>query len=251
MKWKVKLGLEARPETVVTRLVWATGYYVNEDYFVRDMRIESMPAHLHRGQCLIGPGGDVRLKREDEKKIGIWQWDKVAFAGSREWNGLRVLMALMNNGDLKDENNSVYRDGSRHIYMVSDLGASFGSAVRSWPRARQRQPQFVRPLEVHPPYHAGHRRFPSARAAHVRLPGKSQGIFSRVHLEHLGRNLPRADPNGGANSWRASLRHRSTMRSVPPAILPMRSLDIVRTRRHGKSASNGHASVRSKTFRKT
>ena len=28
VKWKVKLGLEARPETVATRLVWAVGYFV-------------------------------------------------------------------------------------------------------------------------------------------------------------------------------------------------------------------------------
>src|ERR1700730_11785058 len=31
MKWKVKLGIEARPETVATRITWAVGYYANED----------------------------------------------------------------------------------------------------------------------------------------------------------------------------------------------------------------------------
>ena len=34
MKWRVKLGVEARPETVASRLVWAVGYYANEDYFL-------------------------------------------------------------------------------------------------------------------------------------------------------------------------------------------------------------------------
>ena len=33
VKWKVKLGSEARPETVASRLVWAVGYFANEDYF--------------------------------------------------------------------------------------------------------------------------------------------------------------------------------------------------------------------------
>ena len=197
VKWKVKLGLEARPETVVTRLVWAAGYCVNEDYFMRDMRIAGMPAHLHRGQKLIGPGGEVhnvRLKREDEKKIGIWQWDKVAFASSREWNGLRVLMALVNNWDLKDINNSVYREGSQHVYMVSDLGASFGSASRTWPRDRAKdnltsysRSKFISRI--------------GPDTVDFQVPGRPtfvylvdpKAYFMRVHLEHLGRNVPRAD----------------------------------------------------------
>ncbi|MGA3041256.1 MAG: hypothetical protein ABSF54_10770 [Bryobacteraceae bacterium] len=197
VKWKVKLGMEARPETAVTRLAWAVGYYVNEDYFVRDMRIADMPAHLHRGQKLVGPGGEVhnvRLKREDEKKIGIWQWDKVEFAGSREWNGLRVLMALVNNWDLKDENNAIYGDGSQRIYMVSDLGASFGSASRTWPRDRAKdnldsysRSTFIRRI--------------GPDTVDFQVPGRPtflylvdpKSYFMRVHLEHLGRNVPRAD----------------------------------------------------------
>src|ERR1700747_2127692 len=34
VKWKVKLGSEARPETVASRLTWGVGYFANEDYFV-------------------------------------------------------------------------------------------------------------------------------------------------------------------------------------------------------------------------
>src|SRR5713101_7817864 len=37
VKWKVKLGEEARPETVASRLVWAVGYFTNEDYFLSDL----------------------------------------------------------------------------------------------------------------------------------------------------------------------------------------------------------------------
>ena len=38
------------------------------------------------------------------------------------------MMALINNWDLKDVNNAIYRgkDGEL-VYMVSDLGASFGT----------------------------------------------------------------------------------------------------------------------------
>jgi hypothetical protein len=193
----VKLGIEARPETLATRLVWAAGYYVNEDYFVRQIQINGLPAHLHRGQKLIGPDGtahNVRLKREDEKKIGIWEWDKVGFAGSREWNGLRVLMALIGNWDLKDVNNSVYRQASKSVYMVSDLGASFGSAGVSWPISRAKDnltsythSKFIRRLgpdavDFQAPARPGFVRIVSPRA-----------YFARIHLEHLGRNVPRAD----------------------------------------------------------
>jgi len=197
VKWKVKLGLEVRPETAATRLVWAAGYYVNEDYLVREIQIDGVPAHLHRGQKLIGPGGtahNVRLKREDEKKVGIWQWDKVAFAGSREWNGLRVLMALIGNWDLKDVNNSVYREASQSVYMVSDLGACFGTAGVSWPIDRAKDnltsyshSKFIRRIgpdtvDFQAP----------ARPSFERLVDP-KAYFARIHLEHLGRNVPRAD----------------------------------------------------------
>src|SRR5579859_897592 len=66
VKWKVKLGAEARPETVSSRLVWAVGYSTNEDYFMPVLHVESLPARLHRGQNFVGPRGtvqNVRLKR--------------------------------------------------------------------------------------------------------------------------------------------------------------------------------------------
>lgn len=140
MKWKIKLGAEARPETVASRLVWAVGYCADEDYFLREVVVKGMPLHLHRGQHLVGANGtvrDVRLKREqdDRKKIGNWQWRDNPFTGTRELNGLRVLMAVINNWDLKDVNNAIL-EPKRHdptvadelVYEVSDLGGSFGSA---------------------------------------------------------------------------------------------------------------------------
>jgi hypothetical protein len=138
MKWKAKLGAEAKPETAATRLVWAAGYFTNEDYFLPVLRIDDMPRLHRRGaNRLVEPGGlirNVRLKREpdNEKKVGTWRWRDDPFSSSREWNGLRVMMALINNWDLKDSNNSVYEykdNGQKElVYMVSDLGASFGTA---------------------------------------------------------------------------------------------------------------------------
>jgi len=137
--WKIKLGTEARPETAASRLVWAVGYSADENYFLPAVQVQGMPGHVHRGRTLIAPDGgmlNVRLKRESDgrKKIGNWQWRADPFTGTRELNGLRVLMAVINNWDLKDVNNGVFRSDddpsamAARVYEVSDLGSSFGSA---------------------------------------------------------------------------------------------------------------------------
>jgi hypothetical protein len=142
VRWKVKMGDEPRPETAASRLLWAAGYFANEDYFVPTLQVKDMES-LQRGRALVKPGGivsNVRLKRylSNEKKIGAWAWANSPFVDTREWNGLRVLMAVMNNWDLKDANNAVYQvrgpQGPEQVYMVSDLGASFGTIGLSWTR---------------------------------------------------------------------------------------------------------------------
>jgi hypothetical protein len=107
VKWKLKLGAEAKPETVASRLLWAAGYFASEDYFLADVQVKNMPAHLHRGQKWVEQDGtmhDVRLKRylAGEKKLGTWEWRNNPFTGAREFNGLRVMIAVINNWDLKD-----------------------------------------------------------------------------------------------------------------------------------------------------
>jgi hypothetical protein len=138
VKWKVKLGAEARPEVAASRFVWAAGYFTTDDYFLADLRVQDLP-RLHRGQDLVASDGtlhNVRLKRSfaGQEKLGVWKWSSNPFVGTREFNGLRVLMALMNNWDLKDSNNAYYekkpKEGStgiEHTYLISDLGASFGT----------------------------------------------------------------------------------------------------------------------------
>jgi len=205
-KWKVKLGAEARPETVASRLVWAVGYSTNEDYFLPLLRVEKMPAHLHRGQNLVGPEGtlrNVRLKRylKGEKKVGDWQWRSNAFTSTRELNGLRVMMALINNWDLKDQNNSVYEekhpegsDSPEQVYMISDLGASFGTTGRSWTHAGSKGN-----LKAF-----SHSRFISkvtAQYVDFKVPTRpaliyifSPGEFtSRLGLRWIGKRIPRDD----------------------------------------------------------
>jgi hypothetical protein len=126
--WTVKFGPESKPETAATRIVWAAGYHVDQDYFVKRTHIE-------------GRGGfdvwDVRFERRDDgfKELDeLWSWHTNPFMGSRELQGLKTLMALLNNWDLKTVNNKVIRpdkksggDRSERVYYVADLGGTLGT----------------------------------------------------------------------------------------------------------------------------
>jgi hypothetical protein len=86
-RWTIKFGREARPETAASRIVWAVGYHVDQDYFVKRAHVE-------------GRGGfdvwDVRFERDNDgfKKVGRWSWQSNPFVGTRDLDGLKTLMAL-------------------------------------------------------------------------------------------------------------------------------------------------------------
>jgi len=141
-KWRVKLGDEARPEVTASRLLWAVGYFADEDYLVDTARVENLK--LTRGEDLVADGNIVEArfekKPDGDKKIGIWRWKDNPFTGTKEFNGLRVMMAVMNNWDLKDVNNAVYEDSisRKDLFLVSDVGATFGTNGLSWSKGRSR-----------------------------------------------------------------------------------------------------------------
>jgi hypothetical protein len=132
VRWGIKMGSEARPEVAASRLVWAAGYFTNEDYYLPELPVKGLP-QLSRGQELIEKDKihGVRLKRHNkgEHRIGNWTWNGNPFAGTRELNGLKVMMELINNTDLKPEHLVIYEvKGVQQRYFVSDLGGSFGRA---------------------------------------------------------------------------------------------------------------------------
>ena len=140
VEWKVKLGQESRPETAATRFLWAAGYFADEDYYLAELTVKGLPT-LRRGRDFVSSDGIVhgaRLerKRTTVKKLGDWDWFDNPFLGQRELNGLRVMMSLLNNWDLKQVNNSIYVvDGERH-YVVSDGGATFGKTGNVMTRSK-------------------------------------------------------------------------------------------------------------------
>lgn len=141
VRWKAKLGQEVKSETAATRLVWAAGYFTDEDYYLPELRVENM-GKLKRGSEFVSADGTVRGVRMErylkgEKKEGNWSWFKNPFTGTKEFNGLRIMMALINNWDLKEINNSVYQvKGERPRYVVTDLGATFGETGNPLTRSK-------------------------------------------------------------------------------------------------------------------
>jgi hypothetical protein len=146
VEWKVKLGQEPQSETAATRFLWAAGYFVDEDYYLAEITVKGLPT-LQRGQEFVSSGivHGARLERKltSVKKLGTWDWFDNPFLGQRELNGLRVMMSLLNNWDLKTINNSIYVvDGERH-YVVSDAGATFGNTGNALTRSKAKPKDYA------------------------------------------------------------------------------------------------------------
>jgi hypothetical protein len=134
-RWAVKIGNEAKPETAATRLVWAVGYFTNEDYYLPELNVAG-DMNLRRGGALSHRTRltDLRLKRHNkgEHEIADWEWDENPFVGTRELDGLKIMMELICNVDLKSENQHVYDvNGIEQRYIAADLGSSFGRAGKT------------------------------------------------------------------------------------------------------------------------
>ncbi|MBA3949416.1 MAG: hypothetical protein H0X44_05655 [Acidobacteria bacterium] len=131
-EWTAKFGEEVHSGIAANRLVWALGYAADELYFVTDGVIAGVTA-LERGREFIGAGGvftnasfrlrDARAPRADER----WTFEHNPFVRSKELSGLAVLMTMLANWDIQGtRNNRILEDGARDLYIVSDLGATFG-----------------------------------------------------------------------------------------------------------------------------
>jgi len=132
-KWRVKLGPEAQAETAATRLVWAAGYNAEESYYLDRARIDGMKK-LSRGQKYVQGdsvlGARFEPRRKDIERGKNWDWNNNPFKNTRELNGLKTMMVMLNNWDTFKKNNRVLRnkESGESIYTVTDLGATFGQA---------------------------------------------------------------------------------------------------------------------------
>ncbi|PYS25761.1 MAG: hypothetical protein DMF72_00670 [Acidobacteria bacterium] len=135
VKWRVKLGPEAQSETVATRLVWAAGYNAEESYYFDHARIDGMQK-LSRGQKYV-EGDSVRGARFKPHRKNVergeqWDWNKNPFKNTRELNGLKTMIVLLNDWDVLKQNNKVIhvKDPSGKVesrYTVADLDTTLGA----------------------------------------------------------------------------------------------------------------------------
>lgn len=115
--WIAKLGSEAQPETAAVRLLYGLGYKTEVNYLIPTLNI-------------LGKGTfkNVRLEARptDVKRAGEWKWRSNPFVGTKELQGLKIMMIFMTNWDLLDLQNVILHKEGENQYVVSDLGATFG-----------------------------------------------------------------------------------------------------------------------------
>lgn len=150
--WVAKVGMEARPETAAVRLAWAVGYPTEINYLVPCVHIVGAPApHKKEYRCGNNGHANVRFEARPEnvKRLDNWSWKQNPFVGKPELNGLIVLMSVLNNWDLKDDNNKILlvnNDGGQPElhYIISDLGATFGKTGGFLSRSRNEPEDYVK-----------------------------------------------------------------------------------------------------------
>lgn len=116
-EWVVKIADESQAEVAAVRLIWALGYRTEIDQIVPKINIEKIGSYKN---------ARFEARPENLKRGERWSWTSNPFIGTKEFNGLKIMMALINNWDLKDENNLIVHEGDRAYYIISDLGSSFG-----------------------------------------------------------------------------------------------------------------------------
>lgn len=135
--WVAKLGKEAQSEVAATRLLWAVGYFTDITYLAPRVEIQGK-----------GTFENVRFEARSKqiKRLEEWTWKQNPFSGTPEFQGLKVMMVLLGNWDIKDSNNRILlvqdeQTGDKQLrYIVSDLGSTFGKTsgllmgTRSEPR---------------------------------------------------------------------------------------------------------------------
>ncbi|MBK8315117.1 MAG: hypothetical protein IPL01_14355 [Acidobacteria bacterium] len=136
IKWNMKFDEEVHAEVACSRIVWASGYMVEESYYLASGKVNGVTG-LSRAKKFIGSDGTFTAamfekRPEDIARRAInWTWDSNPFVGTKELSGLAMLNCLLSNWDAKSTNNNVLGmyapDGSvKDWYLVADWGGTLG-----------------------------------------------------------------------------------------------------------------------------
>lgn len=140
-KWGVKWGTEVNAEVFASRIAWAAGYFVEPSYYVASGKVSGATG-LTKAKKYVATDGSFTDARFELKLKGIeklkgemgWQWIKNPFVGTKELNGLKVVMMLVSNWDSKDQrdagrgsNTAIFKNKEgEDWYVVTDWGGSMG-----------------------------------------------------------------------------------------------------------------------------
>jgi hypothetical protein len=145
--WRVKWGPEVHTEVFGTRLAWALGFFAEQSYFVPSGRITGA-RDLRRAKACINERGEFTDARFELNERGVtkhfdahgWAWHDNPFVGTRELNGLKILMMLMSNWDNKDvrdvargSNTAIFEYRiKKHVHEARYLIIDWGAALGAW-----------------------------------------------------------------------------------------------------------------------
>ena len=140
-RWIAKISKESQPDTAANRLLWALGYPTEIAYLFPKLTIEGK-----------GEFENVRLEARPKgvDRVGNWMWENNPFQNTPEFRGLKVMMVLINNWDMKDDNNEILAmrnptTGEAELrYIISDLGGSFGKTGGFFSRSRNEPQDYVK-----------------------------------------------------------------------------------------------------------
>lgn len=225
-EWVAKLGKEAQSETAAVRLLWGIGYQTEINYLIPCVHIPGAPKPRKKVERCEGDGfANVRFEArpEDVKRTGPWKWQRNPFVGTRELQGLIVMMGLINNWDIKDSNNVILYvpGGTNRVaesqYAISDLGATFGRTGNIpffWRFTRSRN---------NPQDYAKARFVDKVKANHVtfRYGGKNRGLFKNIAIEDakwIGELLSRLSDQQIADAFRAANYNPAEVRMLTEAV---------------------------------
>jgi hypothetical protein len=220
--WVVKFGKEAQPETAAVRLMWALGYMTEINYLVPCVHIEGAP-EPKRGtieRCENNGFANVKFEARPEhvKRVDNWMWANNPFTGKKEFQGMVILMSLINNWDLKDDNNRVLfvpgKDGRGNElhYIISDLGATFGKTGGLFSRNRNSPESYAKTKFVE-----------GIEGGRVRLSysGKNSELFKNVTVEEakwVGGLLRRLSDKQISDAFRAANYNEEEVRMLTQAV---------------------------------
>jgi hypothetical protein len=134
-EWSAKIGAEAQTEVVLSRILWGLGYHQPPVYYLPSWKLATRD-----GKEKVESEARFRPKLKDLKRLDdYWYWEDNPYIGTRPFNGLLVVLLMLNSTDLKSDNNSIYeldepREGARRWYVVRDLGAALGETGKLFPR---------------------------------------------------------------------------------------------------------------------